>query len=89
LTDLRFDLLADRLAERVVERIAEMLDERDRQPPPLLDATQAAEILGVERKSLYRMVARGDVPVIPLSDGKRPRLRFDPRVLAECRNGRP
>jgi hypothetical protein len=81
----RFDALADRLAERVAEqvttRLAQLLDERDADPAPLLDAAQAAEFLGVTRKALYRMVARGQVPARRLTNGPRPRLRFDPRAL--------
>jgi excisionase family DNA binding protein len=85
----RFDLLADRLAERVVDRVAAMLDERDAQPPPLLDSTQAARFLGISRKALYRKVGRGEVPAIRIGNGKKPRMRFDPRVLAGSRNGGP
>jgi excisionase family DNA binding protein len=68
----------------VIARLEQLLAERDAQPPPpLIDATAAANLLGIDRKSLYRLVARGEVPVIRLGSGPRARLRFDPRALAE------
>ena len=92
----RADVVADWLSDRVVERmeplldrVEQLLDERDAQPPPLIDATAAANLLGIERKSLYRLVARGEIPVIRIGRGPRPRLRFDPRALAERRDGGP
>jgi excisionase family DNA binding protein len=79
----RFDLLADRLAERVANRLAELLDERDAAPPALLDASQAARYLGVDRSAIYAMAKDGRLPTIKLGDSDRPRLRFDPRALAD------
>ncbi len=83
----RFDLLADRLADRVAERIlegiAEMLDERDGAPPALLDATQAARYLGIDRGAVYAMAKDGRLPTIKLGDSDRPRLRFDPKALID------
>jgi Helix-turn-helix domain len=55
--------------------------------PELIDATAAVNFLGIERKSLYRLVARGEIPVMRFGSGPRPRLRFDPRTLAEHLNG--
>jgi hypothetical protein len=80
----RFDALADRLAEhvseRVVERIVELLDERNA-GPSLLDATQAARLLGVSRATVY---SRADeLGAIRIGEGPRPRLRFERRFLAE------
>ncbi|MEK6326451.1 MAG: helix-turn-helix domain-containing protein [Actinomycetota bacterium] len=79
----RFDLLADRLAERVADRVGEILDERDAAPPPLLDASGAARYLGVDRSAVYVMAKDGRLPVVKLGDSDRPRLRFDPRALAD------
>jgi excisionase family DNA binding protein len=83
----RLDALADRLAprvaERVVERIGDMLDERDAAPAPLLDATEAARFLGVDRSAVYAMAKDGRLPVVRLGDSDRPRLRFDRRALIE------
>ena len=83
----RFDLLADRLADRVAERIlegiAQMLDERDTAPPALLDATQAARYLGIDRSAVYAMAKDGRLPTIRLGDSDRPRLRFNPQALTE------
>ena len=83
----RFDLLADRLAGRLgdqlLERVAEMLDERDAQPPPLMDAAAAAKFLGIDRSAVYAMTKDGRLPVVKLGDSDRPRLRFDPRALTE------
>jgi excisionase family DNA binding protein len=84
-----FDLLADRLAELVTERVAELLDERAAPPPPLLDATQTARYLGVERSAVYAMAKDGRLPAIKLGGSDRPRLRFDPRALTEHLGSEP
>jgi hypothetical protein len=81
----RLDALVDRIAERVVDRIAELCDERNT-GPSLLDATQAARLLGVSRAMVY---SRADeLGAIRIGDGPRPRLRFDRRLLAEYLAGR-
>jgi hypothetical protein len=79
----RFDALADRLAGEVVTRLGEMLDERDREPEPLMDATATARFLGMDRSAVYAMAKDGRLLAIRLGDGDRPRLRFERRALLE------
>jgi excisionase family DNA binding protein len=79
----RFDALADRLASEVVEQVRAMLEQRDREPEPLMDAAAAARFLGVDRSAVYAMAKDGRLPAIRLGDSDRPRLRFDRRALLE------
>ena len=66
------DLIADRLAERL------------RGEPPaaarLLTAAEVAALLGTSRDWVY--ANRQRLGAVPLGAGKRPRLRFDPAVVA-------
>ena len=47
----------------------------------LWNASETARFLGVHRRTLHRYVREGLIPSVPLSDGKRPRLRFSPDAL--------
>jgi excisionase family DNA binding protein len=79
----RFEALADRLAERVVDEVRQLLNERDAQPLPLLDAAGAAKFLGVDRAAIYAMAKDGRLPVVKLGGSERARLRFDRQALLE------
>jgi hypothetical protein len=81
--------LAD-LSERAVEAIARRVVELLRSEPPrparsgvgerLLTAAEVARWWGVERSWVYQHALR--LGVIRLGDGPRPRLRFDPALVA-------
>jgi len=43
----------------------------------LLTVPEVSQILGVDRKSIYRMAREGDLPGIRLSRGPKARWRFD------------
>lgn len=67
--------------ERVAQRVVQLLHhqshpiDEDLGSPDLLDAGQLARRLGVTRAWVYENAAQ--LGAIPLSDGPRPRLRFD------------
>ncbi|MBS1868294.1 MAG: hypothetical protein JSS99_01380 [Actinobacteria bacterium] len=81
--------LAD-LSERAIEAIARRVVELLRSEPPrptgsgvgerLLTAAEVARWWGVERSWVYQHALR--LGVIRLGDGPRPRLRFDPALVA-------
>jgi hypothetical protein len=50
-------------------------------PGQLVDAASVARMLGVSRDWVYEHAT--DLGAIRLGTGRRPRLRFDPRVVAE------
>lgn len=87
--------LAD-VSERAVEAIARRVVELLRSEPPrpaaapagerLLTAAEVARWWGVERSWVYQHALR--LGVIRLGDGPRPRLRFDPALVAR-RLGEP
>jgi len=78
------------LSERAVEAIAHRVVELLRSEPPrpaaepvgerLLTAAEVARWWGVERSWVYQHALR--LGVIRLGDGPRPRLRFDPTLVA-------
>ncbi len=75
--------LAPEAIEAVAIRVVELLrDEGPAAPPPrLVDATQLARLLNVDRGWVYEH--REQLGGIPLGEGKRPRWRFDrDRALA-------
>lgn len=47
----------------------------------LLRVPEAAEELGVSVRSIYRLVAAGDIPATPIGSGKRQRLRISREAL--------
>ena len=81
----RFEVLAAELAERVAplltDRVAEMVAERFSELPPLLTAEGAGRFLGVDAATVRRMAGAGEIPVIRVGNGTRPRLRFDAEEL--------
>ncbi len=52
-------------------------------PRPLLSVRQAAELLGVSRASVYKLVERGELPCVRISNAIRVRLLDLERWLAE------
>jgi hypothetical protein len=81
--------------ERVAQRVVELLHHQshpidDQESPDLLDAGQLARRLGVTRAWVYENAAQ--LGALPLSDGPRPRLRFDLAIAKQafqarqCRN---
>lgn len=78
----KLEAFADRLADLVADRLAERL--ADLQPPtptaePLIDASEAARRLGVDRSYIYDHAA--ELGAVRLGDGPNARLRFDPDKL--------
>jgi excisionase family DNA binding protein len=71
------------IADAVAERLGEQLGLEPEPERRLMDATEAAKFLGVDRPTIYSMVKAGRLPVIKLGDSARPRLRFDFDALAE------
>jgi hypothetical protein len=72
----------DRVAERVVARLGGGHDGRR-----LLTAGQVAERVGVERSWVYAHAH--ELGVVRLGLGPRPRLRFDPAIVAQAMIARP
>jgi excisionase family DNA binding protein len=73
------DLLADHVAERLVDQLGLELEPERR----LMDATEAAKFLGVDRSAVYAMAKSGRLPVVRLGNSERPRLRFDREAMVE------
>jgi hypothetical protein len=86
------DALADRVAERVAPRVAALVIEAltGSGEVRLLDAAEVARRLGRGREWVYRHA--GELGAVPLGDGERPRLGFDPARVAAyldaCRTSR-
>ncbi len=77
LTDAQLDVLADRVAERLRSTPAE---------PRFVDAATLAARLGLSRDTVYARAA--DFGGVKISDGPRPRWRFDLDRALEAWNGR-
>ena len=82
-----------RSVEAIVQRLAELIGGgAGRQQEPavagrLLSASEVAERWGVDRSWVYQHAER--LGAIRLGDGPRPRLRFDPQLLARRLGGAP
>jgi hypothetical protein len=75
----------EQIAQRVAQLLRhepESLDDGPSKPPELMDAEQLARHFGLTRAWVYENAGR--LGAIPLSDGPRPRLRFDPEVAAQA-----
>jgi len=79
--------------EQIAQRVAhllrhepESLDDGPSKPPELIDADDLARRYGLTRGWVYENAAL--LEAIPLSDGPRPRLRFDPEVVARVLKSR-
>jgi hypothetical protein len=75
--------------EQIAQRVAQLLRSAPHEHPPaddrsspLVDARELATLLGLTRDWVYEHA--GELGAIPLGDGPRPRLRFDPAVAAEA-----
>jgi hypothetical protein len=79
----------ERIAQRVVQLLRhepDPIDDGPSKPPELMDAEQLARRFGLTRAWVYENA--GKLGAIPLSDGPRPRLRFDPEVAAQALRNR-
>jgi hypothetical protein len=81
--------LAPDTIEQIAQRVAQLLrhepdslDDGPSKPPVLMDAEQLARRFGLTRAWVYENAGR--LGAIPLSDGPRPRLRFDPEVAGQA-----
>jgi hypothetical protein len=79
--------LAPESIEALAVRLAEILGGGQEEPPPpadedgMISAAKVAELWGVRRPWVYEH--RDELGGVPLGRGPRPRLRFDPRIVAE------
>jgi hypothetical protein len=64
----------------IAEEVADLLARRG-EPGPLLTAGQVASRFSVDRRWVYDHAA--ELGVVRLGAGSRPRLRFDPAVVAQ------
>jgi hypothetical protein len=88
LADLVADQLADRIASRLERIVAGFGAMSSPESPSLVDAATIARMLGKRREWVYR--SREQLGGVPLGNGPRPRLGFDPDVVRarlEQRNG--
>jgi hypothetical protein len=80
--------------EQIAQRVAQLLrhdetgpiDDGPSKPPELIDADELARRFGLTRGWVYENAAW--LGAIPLSDGPRPRLRFDPEVAGPALQNR-
>jgi hypothetical protein len=79
--------------EQIAQRVAQLLrhepdsiDDGPSKPPELIDADELARRYGLTRGWVYENAAW--LGAIPLSDGPRPRLRFDPEIAARVLKSR-
>lgn len=79
----------DRIARRVVDFLDEEgIGQRVGQSPLLIDAAEAARILGVTRSTVYELA--DELGAQKIGNGSRPRLRFDAELVAAYgANGTP
>jgi hypothetical protein len=79
--------------EQIAQRVAQLLryepesiEDRQTKSPELIDAEELAKRFGLTRAWVYENA--GKLGAIPLSDGPRPRLRFDPETVASVLKSR-
>jgi hypothetical protein len=75
----------EQIAQRVVELLrleCETIQGNQASQPELIDAEELAQRFGLTRTWVYENAGR--LGAVKLSDGPRPRLRFDPRVAAQA-----
>jgi hypothetical protein len=78
--------LGDGAIEAVARRVAQLLAPGATPDEGLLPASRVAARLGVDRSWVYAHA--DELGVVRLGDGPRPRLRFDPVVIAQRMLGR-
>jgi hypothetical protein len=72
--------------EAIARRVVELLREQERRAGELVDASEVARRLGVDRSWVYTHAI--ELGAVRLGKGPRPRLRFDPKLaLARFRAG--
>jgi hypothetical protein len=79
----------EQIAQRVAQLLRhepESLDDGPNKSPELIDAEELAKRFGLTRAWVYENA--GKLGAIPLSDGPRPRLRFDPEVAGPALQNR-
>lgn len=82
--------LSEADVERVAQRVVELLDASggsSSEPPDLVDASEAARLLGVGRHYIYTHA--DELGAIRLGDGERGRLRFDRKRLVDSAPPKP
>lgn len=67
--------------EAIARRVAELLGSGAAVQGPLVDAAELARLLGIERSWVYTHAI--ELGAVRLGGGRRPRLRFDPRLTVE------
>ena len=79
--------------EQIAQRVAQLLryepesiEDGQTKSPELIDAEELAKRFGLTRAWVYENA--GKLGAIPLSDGPRPRLRFDPETVASVLKSR-
>ena len=65
----------------IAEQVAQLLRGRDAEPHALLTAGQVAARFNVDRSWVYAHA--GELGVVRLGSGRRPRLRFDPAIVTQ------
>src|SRR5918994_1689189 len=73
--------LAPEVIDAIARRVIELLPRGVVAPAELVDAAELARRLGVERTWVYTHAIQ--LGAVKLGNGRRPRLRFDPRVAIE------
>ena len=66
--------------EAIARRVVEILERRGLQNRELVDATELARRLGIERSWVYSHAI--ELGAVKLGSGPKPRLRFDPQIAA-------
>jgi hypothetical protein len=77
----REDRLAEEIASRVIEIVRRELGVSAPARVELIDAREVARRSGFSRAWVYENAGR--LGAVRIGDGRRPRLRFDARVVAE------
>lgn len=68
------------VVDAIARRVVELLDQRGLRKRELVDATELARRLGIERSWVYSHAI--ELGAVKLGTGARPRLRFDPEIAA-------
>jgi len=66
--------------EAIARRVVEILEQRGLQQHELVDAAELARRFGIERSWVYSHAI--ELGAVKLGSGAKPRLRFDPQIVA-------
>ena len=69
------------LVDAIARRVVELLEKKGIQQRELVDASELARRLGIERSWVYSHAI--ELGAVKLGQGKKPRLRFDPEIAAQ------